>query len=228
MKPEDAGSIRDAGLRQSIRDKHMGQIEDGFRMFQIALQIDPDYADAMACINLPCRIAAGLADSDARYAEPMAQGEGWVSKAIAAKRKSPPKPPPPRLPPDLNRSTLVAPPPPPPPPPRPAAGGDDKLTGTAPERIRIEGSTQQAMLLKQTPPVYPASARSAGVAGAVQLGVQIGKDGTIENVKFVSGPAELADAAMEAVRQWRYRPALLNGQPVKVVTTVIVNFAPGQ
>jgi protein TonB len=83
---------------------------------------------------------------------------------------------------------------------------------------------QQAKLVKQTPP-DPALARQAGVAGTVRLSVLIGKDGTVQNIKVISGPPPLVAAAMQAVQQWVYQPTLLNGIPVEVVTTVNVNFA---
>ena len=63
MKPQDPGIIPDASLRLKVRTDHMAQIEDGFRMLQIALQLDPDYSDAMAYMNLLCRIEAGIVDS---------------------------------------------------------------------------------------------------------------------------------------------------------------------
>jgi protein TonB len=91
--------------------------------------------------------------------------------------------------------------------------------------IRVDGSVQQTKLLKQTPPVYPALARSARITGVVQLSVMIGKDGTVRQVDIANGPAELADAAMEAVRQWVYQPTLFKGEPVEVATTVNVNFS---
>jgi protein TonB len=62
------------------------------------------------------------------------------------------------------------------------------------------------------------------IAGAVQLQATISRDGTIENLRVVSGPALLQAAALEAVRQWRYRPYLLNGEPVEVETTINVDF----
>ena len=97
----------------------------------------------------------------------------------------------------------------------------------APGAIRVSGEEQQARLVRQVAPVYPAAARQAGISGVVRLGVVIAKDGMVRDITVMNGPGlELDNAAMQAVRQWVYKPALLNGQPVEVVTTVEVNFAP--
>jgi protein TonB len=73
-------------------------------------------------------------------------------------------------------------------------------------------------------PSYPALARQARIQGTVVLRAVIGKDGSIENLTLVSGHPMLAPAAIEAVKQWKYRPYLLNGEPVEVDTEVLVNF----
>jgi TonB family protein len=95
----------------------------------------------------------------------------------------------------------------------------------APRRIKVGGSVQAARLLQQPKPVYPASAESAGIAGTVLLRAIVSTDGGIIGLTLLSSPdPALADAAIESVRQWRYQPTLLNGQPVEVVTTISVNF----
>jgi protein TonB len=82
----------------------------------------------------------------------------------------------------------------------------------------------EANLLRKVQPAYPPLARQAGVQGAVELRAIISKTGTIENLVVVSGHPMLAAAAVEAVRQWRYRPYLLNNEPVEVETESTVNF----
>ncbi len=94
--------------------------------------------------------------------------------------------------------------------------------------IRVGGNVQAVGLLKQVRAVYPPAAKAARAQGTVRLQVMIGKNGTIEKLEFVSGPALLIQAAMDAVRQWEYRPALLDGAPVRVLTTVDVNFTLSQ
>jgi protein TonB len=83
------------------------------------------------------------------------------------------------------------------------------------------------MLIQKTIPVYPPIAKAARVSGTVVLQAIISKQGTIENLRVISGPAMLQQAAQDAVRQWRYRPYLLNNAPVEVETTVNVVFTLG-
>lgn len=80
------------------------------------------------------------------------------------------------------------------------------------------------MILSRLDPVYPAIAKAARIEGTVVLRAIISRDGSIQNLQVVSGPPLLAPAAVDAVRQWRYRPYLLNGEPVEVETTVQVIF----
>ncbi len=82
----------------------------------------------------------------------------------------------------------------------------------------------EADLLHRVQPIYPTLARQAHVQGAVELRAIISKTGTIENLVVVRGHPMLAAAAIEAVRQWRYRPYLLNNEPVEVETQITVNF----
>ena len=228
MKPQDPGIIPDAGLRQSLRTKHGAEIEDGFRMLQIAIQLDPDYTDAMAYMNLLYRIEAGIADSPAQSADLVAKADGWVTQALAARQRQEQNPPPPPGPLDVDGPALVpviAPPPPPPPPPPPSGASQARIEAHG--ALRVSGEAQQAKLLRQAPPVYPAAARQAGTSGVVRMSVVIGKDGTVRDVSVMNGPGrEFNIAAMEAVKQWVYKPTLLSGEPVEVVTTVEVNIAP--
>jgi protein TonB len=92
-------------------------------------------------------------------------------------------------------------------------------------RVRISQGVTQGMVLKRVQPTYPQMAKIARVQGAVVLAAIIGKDGTIQNLHVVSTASPLLNqAAIDAVRQWRYRPYILNGEPVEVDTTVTVNF----
>jgi len=87
---------------------------------------------------------------------------------------------------------------------------------------------QSARLIFQPKPVYPPLAKQARISGSVQFTAIIGRDGTIQNLTIVSGHPLLRQAAMDAVRQWRYQPTLLNGEPVEVVTQIDVNFTLSQ
>ena len=82
-------------------------------------------------------------------------------------------------------------------------------------------------LISRPDPVYPPIAKAAHVQGAVILHAVISKQGTIENLTAVSGPQMLQGAAMDAVRRWKYKPYLLNGDPTEVDTTITVNFTFG-
>ncbi len=95
-----------------------------------------------------------------------------------------------------------------------------------PVRIRVGGNVQATRLLKQMKPVYPADAQAAGIEGTVLLRAVISKEGTLLNLSAInqSVDPELVQAAIDAVKQWRYQPTLLNGQPVEVITTITVNF----
>jgi protein TonB len=83
-------------------------------------------------------------------------------------------------------------------------------------------------LLAKTLPQYPAIARAARIQGIVVLQATISRSGTIENLRVISGPTMLQQAAMDAVRSWRYKPYLLNGEPVEVETTINVVFNLGE
>src|ERR1700747_3695654 len=93
-----------------------------------------------------------------------------------------------------------------------------------PQRVRVSLGVSQGLLVKRVQPNYPPLARQARIQGQVLLQAEISKDGTIENLRLISGHPMLAPAALEAVKQWRYRPYMLNGEPVAVETQVQVNF----
>jgi len=93
------------------------------------------------------------------------------------------------------------------------------------ERIRVGGNVASASIVHQVTPVYPPIAKVAHISGTVLLHAIIAKDGTIEQLDVVSGPPLLLKSAMDAVRQWVYRPTLVNGEPFRVDTTVSVVFS---
>jgi len=94
-----------------------------------------------------------------------------------------------------------------------------------PQRVRVSQGVSQGLIIKKVQPPYPPLARQARIQGQVILQAEISKDGSIENLRLISGHPMLAPAAIEAVKQWRYKPYLLNGEPVAVETTVMVNFS---
>jgi TonB family protein len=103
-----------------------------------------------------------------------------------------------------------------------AQPGPDATQGVV--RIRVGAEVQQANLIQQPVPVYPLPAKQARIQGLVRFSVIIGKDGHISSVTLISGHPLLVSAAQEAVKQWVYRPTLLNGDPVEVTTVIDVQF----
>jgi protein TonB len=94
-----------------------------------------------------------------------------------------------------------------------------------PQRVRVSSGVSTGLLIRKVSPTYPQLAKQARIQGQVVLQAEISKDGTITNLQLISGHPMLAPAAIEAVKQWRYKPYLLNGEPVAVETQVIVNFS---
>jgi TonB family protein len=93
-----------------------------------------------------------------------------------------------------------------------------------PPHVRVEQSVMAGYLAKRVDPIYPPAAKQARIQAAVVLKVVISKSGDVENIQLISGHPMLAPAAIDAVKQWKYKPYLLNGAPVEVDTQVTVNF----
>jgi TonB family protein len=107
-------------------------------------------------------------------------------------------------------------------------GSDCTTIARPPEplkRVRLS-HLSEAFLMRKVDPVYPRTAVLTHTYGAVQLHAIIAKDGSIQSLTVVSGHPILVEAAMEAVRQWRYKPYMLNDEPVEVETFITVNFRP--
>jgi protein TonB len=96
-----------------------------------------------------------------------------------------------------------------------------------PQRVRVSSGVQAGNLINKVQPVYPPIAKNARIQGQVVLQAVISKSGVVENLHAVSGHPMLIPAAVEAVKQWRYKPYFLNGEPVEVETTIQVNFTLG-
>lgn len=96
------------------------------------------------------------------------------------------------------------------------------------QRLKLGGDLQAAKLVAQIQPVYPVLAQQGGIQGYVVLHAVIGTDGRVSELQVISGHALLVRAALDAVKQWRYRPTLLNGEPVEVDTIITVSFSLGR
>jgi protein TonB len=110
-----------------------------------------------------------------------------------------------------------------------AASAREKAEAEAREKakaaaVRVGGKVRPPTKIKDVTPVYPAAAKSAKVAGVVIIEATIGADGKVIAAKVLRSVPMLDQAALDAVRQWEYKPSLLNGAPVPVVMTVTVNF----
>jgi protein TonB len=92
------------------------------------------------------------------------------------------------------------------------------------QQLKVSQGVSQGLLIKSVEPVYPPLARQMHIQGAVELLASIGKDGSIRGVKLLSGDSVLSRAAIDAVRQWKYKPYYLNDQPVEIQTQITVKF----
>jgi TonB family protein len=199
MRPEEPGPIKDAGVRGDLQGRYGGVLESGLRALEKALEIDPQYDDAMAYMNLLIRERADLRDTAEEYKRDVAIADNWVMKTLAVKKAKAEQ---------RNAGVMVPPP----------------SSSAPPSRIRIAGDGVAEQRLRDVAPVYPDLARQAGVQGAVRLNIVIDKQGHVSNISVISGHPLLIPAALDAVKQWEYKPTLLNGQPVEVATEVSVPF----
>jgi hypothetical protein len=132
LKPEDARFVPDAGTRRNLRDQYGPLIEEGMQMLDTALQLRPNFADAMAYINLLYRMRANVVDSPAESAKAVSEADDWVKKALDAKRLAASSP--------ARPGTWTAAPPPPPPPPPPYFS-DSALASDAPMPARHDAQS---------------------------------------------------------------------------------------
>lgn len=112
-----------------------------------------------------------------------------------------------------------------PPPPPPEA---QQPTAKSHAPLHVSSGVQEAKLINKVIPVYPRLAIQTRQFGRVRLIATVGKDGRVTQIQVISGPAFLVPAAVEAVKQWLYKPTLLNGQPVEVIAPIDINFTLNQ
>jgi protein TonB len=103
-------------------------------------------------------------------------------------------------------------------------GGDSQAPAPVLQTLTVSQGVSQGLLVKKTPPVYPSAAMQLHIEGSVELLATVSKTGAISAVKVISGDPRLARAAVDAVKQWKYKPYLLNGEPVEIQTQVTMNF----
>jgi protein TonB len=98
------------------------------------------------------------------------------------------------------------------------------LPKAAVQKLRVSSGVAQGLLLRKVDPQYPSLARQARIQGTVVLQAVIGKDGSVQNLRVISGHPMLIQSAVDAVKQWLYKPYYLNGEPIEVETQINVNF----
>jgi TonB family protein len=212
MRPDQPGPIADPAVRAELRGRYETTKLDGIDHLNKALALDPKYDDAMAYKNLLLREYADLCDSKLEYEKMKAEADAWIQKALDTRREKAEQ--------SVRTAAIetagsgIAVPPPEPP----------TEQASVPRRITVGGTVQESMLISRTPPKYPEDAKQARIEGDVLLTAIIATDGSVQQLDVKSGHPLLASAAIEAVMQWKYRPTLLNGQPVEVVTSIHFNF----
>lgn len=109
-------------------------------------------------------------------------------------------------------------------PPLDLGSGSEIMPKPMPQALNISQGISRGLLTKKVQPVYPQNALAMRIEGAVELMATISKTGDISRLKVLSGNSQLAKAATEAVSQWKYKPYLLNGEPVEIQTQITINF----
>jgi periplasmic protein TonB len=112
-----------------------------------------------------------------------------------------------------------------PPDPLPSNGRVDARNDASSQRLRVGGAIRPPIKVWDVRPVYPENAQADGIQGTIILGVVVGEDGTVTETAVLRSIPELDQAAIDAVRQWRFEPTLLNGEPVEVEMSVTVQFS---
>lgn len=204
MRPEDPGPIADLNTRTLLNIEYGQSLADAIANLQKAIDIDPQYDDAMAYMNLIVRQRADLLDSKDDYEREFAAANEWVQKSLDTKRMK-------------ARSFEL----------RQQSRTDANATESQqpqPTAYRFSGHIEQAVLIRMVDPIYPPLAKVARVQGTVRFKAVIGEDGHVGNLQVISGHPLLISAAIVAVEQWVYKPTLANGRPVAVETQVDVSF----
>ncbi len=224
-----------------VRAANREKVEEGIADLRKAIKLRPDFGDAMAYLNLMYRERADYeCDDAAARATDLKNADEWVDKTMATRMANPGDN-------SSGQALLLFPPPPGPPnPPGTASGGSvigvpgAAMSGVlggiissppaavpksaTPQRVTVSQGVSQGLLIEQVKPVYPPLARQARIQGTIVLRALIGRDGMIQSLTLVSGHPMLVPSAIDAVKQWKYKPYFLNGEPVEVETEINVNF----
>jgi len=228
-------------------DQILALTRQGIALEDKALAINPDYVEALTYKNIFLRVEANLTPDVATQRQLLEQADVLRKKAIEIRKTQPyvpaagepTPPPPPPAPPPPTRATQTAPtprfmpPPPPPPPTSVRASASVQLAPMPPafaaavaahDPVRIGGEIKAPAKIRDVKPEYPAEARGAGVQGVVIVEVLVGPDGDVLDAWALRSIPLLDEAALDAVRQWRFTPTIVDGVPRSALITVTVNF----
>jgi TonB family protein len=239
---------RDQKLCMDLRAANELRVEDGLKNLTRAMEKRQDFGDAMGYMSLLYKRKADIdCGSPSARAEDLKLSRRYADDAVAARHVGPEQD---QLPAGIGpseddvdfgiiaESLLLVPPPPlaplPPPPPPPvrhgsgqsgAAGNSGQGPG-APNRLHLTPAELEKNLIIRRNAVYPYLGDSDKIQGDITLRVIVGKDGNMKSVTAISGPTILRSAAIDAVKEWSYKPFLLNGEPVEAESTVTIHFPP--
>jgi TonB family protein len=197
--------------RLSTADKAL-YIQSGIAATDRALALNPDYVEALTYKNILLRMQGNMETDLARRQALYAEADTLRNRAIELNKTRPAAP--------RQAAEPGAPPAPPPPPMPPFVDGV--------RAVRIGGEVKTPMKVRDVKPIYPQEALDAKVSGLVIIEALIDPEGNVRNAQVLRSIPLLNDAALDAVKQWKFAPTVMDGVAVPVVMTVTVNFTPQQ
>jgi len=197
-------------------DEKSRLVTAGIAAADSALSYETEHVEAMVYKNLLLRLLAQLTTDPSERVRVVAEADRLRARALELRGYRPPA--------STGRQEMVfVPGPPPPPPPDEARSDYPMVDGEFP--IRVGGNLAQPAKIRDVRPVYPPIALAANVSGVVILEATIDREGKVRTARVLRSIPLLDAAAIDAVKQWEYEPALLNGVPKPVIMTVTVNFS---
>ena len=200
---------KDSSLTDAQKDAY---IDAGLAATDRALAQKDDYIDALVYKNILLRMKSLIETDASRRTALLAEADALRNRAMELQKTRAASAP----------ASAAAGPIPPPPPPPPSGQGSELVDGQ--QLVRVGGTIKPPTKVHHVPPVYPEEARAAGVSGMVILEAVIDTQGNIRTAKVLRSVPPLDQAAIDAVKEWKFQPTLLNGAPVPVIMTVTVNF----
>jgi TonB family protein len=193
-------------------------VKKGLAQEERALELNPDYVDALNYKNILLRMQANLTTNRAEQADLIAQADTLRNRVIALRKAQGVR---------ETGKAAGAPPPPPPPPPAPITEATDAYRQIVETHrpIRIGGAIKTPMKVHDVKPIYPPIAQEARVQGVVIIEAVIDETGRVAATRVLRSIPLLDAAAVSAVEQWEFAPTLLNGVPTAVMMTLTVNFS---